>query len=471
MLRRRVLVLSFVWLALAMNPASSARLSQAPVSDARPVAPQDFVLSPVCPERPFYVQPTRADIKNSGLSLEVLCIVGGTVLERDLPGPGEDADLLRRYLEEPPYAGLTDEAYVNVMKEAVQMWPGSRFAHAGLARAILSRDGEATIDERQQAASAYLKAAEVAFTENKVLYASELAQLLGDLGDRGSMYAYLSRALRLTREEQERFVLYLEFGRALAQTDDPDAEGYLQNAIATRPEGTWGAYEVYITFLMERGRPQDVLTLLSPALEAQNLIDPSYLHMMRCRALARLGRQVEAQAECHTALERLPAQSTPGNPTCAVGCQAGLLAQTREPPARWDFGHLAEGLTSANAGGPIEAGYRMFSVPDVGEVCGRARADEVTRLRPSSSRLRLQVGTPFRLSSLRIDAIDKAGGLLPKVPIAIESEMAPDILDGRSDRIAFGNVTPVKAGTVRLRIRTICNAPGAETFITAEVTS
>jgi tetratricopeptide (TPR) repeat protein len=464
-----------VWSALAINPASGAELSQAPVSGARPVAPQDFLPSPVCPDRPLYVQPTQATVKDTGLSLEVLCIVGGTFLERDLPGPGEDADLLRRYLEEPPYAGLTDEAYVDVMKEAVQMWPGSRFSHAGLARAILSRRREATIDEKRQAASAYLKAAEIAFTDRRVRYASELAQLLGDLGDRGSMHAYLNRALRLIPDEQARFVLYLEFGRALAQADDRDAEGYLQKAIAIQPEGTWGAYEVYVTFLMERGRPQDVLNLLSPALEARNLIEPSYLHTVRCRALARLGRQAEAQAECQRALDLLPFRvpGPAGIPAVRAEqtIQAGLLAQTREPPARWDFGHLAEGLTSANAGGPIEAGYRMFSVPDVGEVCGRARADDVTRLRPSSSRLRLQVGTPFRLSSLRIDAIGKAGGLLPKVPIAIEGEMAPDILDGRSDRIAFGNVTPVKAGTVRLRIRTICNAPGAETFITAEVTS
>lgn len=343
-------------------------------------------------------------------------------------------------------------------------WESFRACRAG---PILSRHGEATIDEKQQAAFAYLKAAEIAFTEKRVLYASELAQLLGDLGDRSSMHAYLNRTLRLIPQEQERFVLYLEFGRALAQGDDPGAEGYLQNAIATRPEGTWGAYEVYVTFLMERGRPQDVLNLLSPVLEAQNLIDPSYLHLMRCRAFARLGRQAEAQAECQTALERLPFQ---GNPTCAVGCQARLLAQTGEPPARRDFGHLAEGLTSANAGGTIEAGYRMFSAPDFGEVCDRARAAEVMRLRPSSSRLRLQVGTPFRLSSLKIDALDKAGGLLSKVPIAIEGEMPSGVLDGRQDRISSGSVTPVKAGTVRLRIRTICNAPGAETFITAEVT-
>lgn len=150
---------------------------------------------------------------------------------------------------------------------------------------------------------------------------------------------------------------------------------------------------------------------------------------------------------------------------------AALLAQGREPPARADFGHLAEGFTSARAGGTIEAGYRMFTAPDFKEACERARANEVRQLRATSSRLRLQVGTPFRLSSLKIDALDMAGALLPKVPITIESEIPSDVLDARSDRLAaFGSVTPVMAGAVHLRIRKICDAPGVETFITAQVT-
>jgi hypothetical protein len=109
-------------------------------------------------------------VKNTRLSVEVLCIVGGTYLERDLPGPAENPDLLRRYLEQSPYEGLSDEAYVKLMEDAVQLWPDSRFARAGLARAILRGHSERTMAEKRRAAPEYLRAAEIAFAEGKVRY-------------------------------------------------------------------------------------------------------------------------------------------------------------------------------------------------------------------------------------------------------------------------------------------------------------
>jgi hypothetical protein len=182
-----VLALSFVWSVLGNTPTFGARSVQ---------RAQDFDRSPVCPDRPLYVQPTEATVKDTGLTLEVLCIVGGTYLERDLPGPGESADLLRRYLEDPPYDGLGDEAYVALMEEAVRLWPESRFARAGLARAILRGHRERTIAEKRRAAPEYLKAAEVAFAEGKVRYVSELAHLLGDLGDRENIERICDACLR-----------------------------------------------------------------------------------------------------------------------------------------------------------------------------------------------------------------------------------------------------------------------------------
>ena len=47
--------------------------------------------------------------------------------------------------------------------------------------------------------------------------------------------------------------------------------------------------------------------------------------------------------------------------------------------------------------------------------------------------------------------------------------MWSDVLDTRNDHIGEDSVTPKKAGTLRLRIRTICDAPGGETFVTIRV--
>src|SRR2546425_2483832 len=136
-----ILGATIMWAAGGDQPTYSAKAVQ---------EPRDAGESPVCPGRPFRVQPTEATVKNTGLSLEVICVIGGTYLERDLPGPRESADLLRRFLEQRPYDGLSDEAYVALMEEAVQLWPESRFAHAGLGQAILRVHRERTVAETRR---------------------------------------------------------------------------------------------------------------------------------------------------------------------------------------------------------------------------------------------------------------------------------------------------------------------------------
>jgi hypothetical protein len=138
--------------------------------NARAQNPDDARESPICPGRPFYVQPTAATVKNAGLSVEVVCIVGGTYLERDLPGQAESPDLLPRYLEQPPYEGLSDEAYVKLMEEAVQIWPESRFAHAGLARAILRGHSGRTLAEKRRAAPEYANGRTARTMDFKVIH-------------------------------------------------------------------------------------------------------------------------------------------------------------------------------------------------------------------------------------------------------------------------------------------------------------
>jgi hypothetical protein len=312
----------------------SAVKGDKPTVSAKPAQePQDAGSSPVCPGRPFDVQPSEADVKNTGLSLETWCVIGGTYLERDLPGPRETPDLLRRYLEQPPYEGLTDEAYVAVMEEAVQLWPESRFAHAGLGRAKLRGHRERTVDEKRRAAPEYLQAAEIAFAEGQVRYIRDIADVLGDLRDRAALNRYLARALKLTSDQGEQYALYLFGGRALGKAGDNSAEGYLRKAIEIRPLGTWEAYEVYITFLLEKGRPQQVLELLSPELEAQQVVPSWYLHNMRCSALRSLGRQDEARAECEKAQEAAPPQ-IPGRSPAGRRPQ-GAARQIQPQSADW----------------------------------------------------------------------------------------------------------------------------------------
>jgi hypothetical protein len=152
----------------------------------------------------------------------------------------------------------------------------------------------------------------------------------------------------------------------------------------------------------------------------------------------------------------------------ALVCGAAMPSRAqppRGPGVRDGFAALAEGYTSRQSSGPIEAAYRMFSAPDFGGICARARAGDVRRLRAATARITARVGVPMPYAALHVDALDASGNLVPRVPIAIESEQWSDVLDTRSDQIGEDNVTPRAAGTIRLRIRTICHAGGGETFV------
>lgn len=109
----------------------------------------------------------------------------------------------------------------------------------------------------------------------------------------------------------------------------------------------------------------------------------------------------------------------------------------------------------------------MFTVPDLPGLCARARAGDVARLHAASP-VALRVGRPFELRTLRIDAFDAAGALLPGVPVLIEAEHGSAVLDTRTDRIADGRITAVRDGIVRLRMRTACEDAAAETFLTLD---
>jgi hypothetical protein len=148
--------------------------------------------------------------------------------------------------------------------------------------------------------------------------------------------------------------------------------------------------------------------------------------------------------------------------------RTATLQSPRGPAVNWDYGAIAEGYTSAFLGGPVEGAYRMFSAPDFGEVCSKARADAVKSLR-AVPRVDGRVGEPLPYTALKVDALDVHGVLVPRVPIGIESSIGSEVLDTRQDHIGSDSVTPQQPGTVRLRIRTLCDAPGGEVVVTVSV--
>jgi hypothetical protein len=152
-----------------------------------------------------------------------------------------------------------------------------------------------------------------------------------------------------------------------------------------------------------------------------------------------------------------------------VAVAGATAAAQPSPGVRPDFGHLAEALTSSVADDGIESGYRMFSLPDFADVCTAAHAADVMKLRPLQPQIRVRAGDPFDPSVLRVVALDASGTIVPRVPIAVETELGSPVLATSTPHVADGTVTPRQAGRFKLRIRTLCDAPVAETFITVQV--
>src|SRR5262245_19132360 len=197
-----------------------------------------------CPEEPS-LGFTNEEVAETGLSLELLCVVYDTYLLRsDPPSPNESPDLLRHVLQRGPYQNLSNELYQRVMEEAVRLWPQSHYAHQGLAEALLGSGDSA---DKRRAADEFLKAADIGFEQGKVLYVIEiqLPQLLAELGDKENLDRYYKQMFKLQPEGEDRYGGYLAYAQALARLGDEQAEVYFQKAIAVGPMGVSTAYELY----------------------------------------------------------------------------------------------------------------------------------------------------------------------------------------------------------------------------------
>ena len=132
-----------------------------------------------------------------------------------------------------------------------------------------------------------------------------------------------------------------------------------------------------------------------------------------------------------------------------------LVAVACESPRR--YVHVAEGLSSVSAGARVEVASRMFSAPELEERCRVPVKAMQLVVRPSQ--LELAQGDVYPLDSLSVVAVDEAGVIVPRVPIAVEVEdVDPALVRLRSDDpdLLQGRVRVIGRGELEIRVRTIC---------------
>ena len=136
------------------------------------------------------------------------------------------------------------------------------------------------------------------------------------------------------------------------------------------------------------------------------------------------------------------------------------------------YGGIGEAWTSEPGSEGIRAGSRIFTAPQLTEICP-AMGVPAMLIFPDRT-LQLVVGEWFFLNRLTIRAVDREGRAINPVPIGFLTESpGEEILNLRSDTLVGGRLLPIRAGDFRLRVQTICtvrtgNVP-VEAFIPVTV--
>ncbi len=155
--------------------------------------------------------------------------------------------------------------------------------------------------------------------------------------------------------------------------------------------------------------------------------------------------------------------------TLAAGCASRTPPQPTAPQRRY-YVPIAEGLSSPTLAEGIRLAGRMFPAYELMRACRDPRS--VARLETATRSLDLQVGERFPLSSLSVVAVNFADVAMTAVPIVIEADdFSPPVLQLRSGNpdLNQGQLYSLNSGPFRLRIRTLCGTPGAETTIIGRV--
>lgn len=126
------------------------------------------------------------------------------------------------------------------------------------------------------------------------------------------------------------------------------------------------------------------------------------------------------------------------------------------------YGGVGEGWTSVSESEGIKVAARMFTAPQLEDICMRVQVP-ATQWVPEPA-IRLRVGDSFALNRLRIHALDREGRALGPLPIQLIVENAgARNLD--LDALGQMQIRPLVTGAVRFRVQTICGDVSVEEII------
>jgi tetratricopeptide (TPR) repeat protein len=228
--------------------------------------------------------------KPNELSPEVEEFIANTYLAHtaEYPDPNEPVELLRLYLEGRLLLrdGRVEEA-VEFFTQAVAKYPSCRHAHAGLGAALWERyENTQAEGDLRSAIGEFTRAAEIGMKFGKVRYTYPVAWGLAQLGDVERIDRFFHRALQV---RDHSYLTRMHYAQALSWLGDSRAEEWYKKAIEIQPEGNIDALAYYAEWLLDQGREEEVLQLISSDEHVE------YLHFLRGVALERLGRLGEAR--------------------------------------------------------------------------------------------------------------------------------------------------------------------------------
>src|SRR5206468_12115992 len=121
----------------------------------------------------------------------------------------------------------------------------------------------------------------------------------------------------------------VSYAEALGKLGEDRAETYFRKAVEVSPEGVEYTYEFYLGYLLDHGKAQAALDLLTPDSKAQRVLPEDLFRNMRCQALKQLGREREClQADGQTSPGTpSPAGSESGPSASVAPSERGLLAR------------------------------------------------------------------------------------------------------------------------------------------------
>ncbi len=250
------------------------------------------------PEAPVVSNSARAQEAVGALAPDVRAFIEGTYLfhAAEVPDANEPVAALRQYLQGNELLEAGDvEGAVEIFSRAVAAFPDTRHAHAGLARALLTRyENEHSQGDLRRAVVHLTMAADIAMDHGKVRYTDKLAQVLAETKDHAQFERVFRRALdtvSLPVVGNHPYSVTLDYAAGLARLGRPEAERHYKKALTLAPEGNIDALAGYAEWLLDNSRPAEVLALI----DAQH--DAEYPHFLRGVALDRLGQGQAAIAE------------------------------------------------------------------------------------------------------------------------------------------------------------------------------